>query len=94
MPEELLSVEEVADYLQIHRSTVYRLVKDGRIPAVWAGYHWQFKRQEINDWTLELAIGNAKLLPPLDGDGDRPHLGRGKRLRERSNGLKRAKASP
>jgi excisionase family DNA binding protein len=46
----VMTVTEVADYLRIHRSTVYRLLKDNRIPAFRVGSDWRFSRDAIDEW--------------------------------------------
>jgi len=40
----------VADYLHCHLSTVYRLVKDGRIPHFQLGGNFRFHRSAIDEW--------------------------------------------
>jgi excisionase family DNA binding protein len=49
-PRELLTVEEVADFLRVRPSTVYEWAKDGRIPASKVGRLWRFSREEIEAW--------------------------------------------
>ncbi len=53
MAEEMplvMTVEEVADYLRIPRSSVYRLAQQGRIPCQKAGRRWRFHRAAIDEW--------------------------------------------
>jgi len=47
---EVLTLWEVADFLKIHRSTVYRLVKRGELPAFRVGTDWRFNRVSIEEW--------------------------------------------
>jgi excisionase family DNA binding protein len=37
MDDELLTVDEVADILKVHKSHVFRLMKDGELPVVRRG---------------------------------------------------------
>jgi excisionase family DNA binding protein len=46
----LLSVKEVATYLAVTERTVYRLVKDHRLPAYKVGGQWRFKVDLIDAW--------------------------------------------
>lgn len=46
----LLSVKEVATYLAVTERTVYRLVKDHRLPAYKVGGQWRFKVDMIDAW--------------------------------------------
>lgn len=47
---EFLTAEEVASYLRIPLSTVYKLTLDQRLPAFKVGKHWRYKKQSIHDW--------------------------------------------
>ena len=47
---EILTTKMVADYLNCHQSTVYRLVKDGRVPYFKLGGDLRFERSVIDEW--------------------------------------------
>jgi excisionase family DNA binding protein len=47
---ELLTANELADFLRIHRSTVYRLLRNGQLPAFRVGNDWRFSRDLIEKW--------------------------------------------
>jgi excisionase family DNA binding protein len=53
----VLTVGEVADYLHIHPTTVYRLLKQKRIPAFKVGADWRFNQDSIERWTRNLETG-------------------------------------
>ncbi len=44
---DLLTTKQVQDYLQIDRTTVYRMLKDGRLTGVKVGQQWRFLREEV-----------------------------------------------
>jgi excisionase family DNA binding protein len=46
----VMTLQEVADYLRIGRSTIHRLLKRNEIPAFRIGRHWRFKVEEIDKW--------------------------------------------
>ena len=46
MTEKVLTSEEVSSYFRIPKLTVYKLAKDGEIPAAKVGKHWRFKKCE------------------------------------------------
>ena len=46
----VMTIEEVAAYLRIPRSSAYKLAQDGRIPCQKVGRHWRFHRQAIDRW--------------------------------------------
>jgi excisionase family DNA binding protein len=50
MQENLLTAEQVAQYLKIDKFTVYRLVTQGKIPAFKVGNQWRFKRSMVEAW--------------------------------------------
>ena len=45
--DEILTAAQVADLLQLHPRTVYKLVKQGSIPGKKFGGGWRFNRSEI-----------------------------------------------
>src|SRR5216684_1985671 len=47
---EVLTVKEVCDLLRIHRSTIYRLVRRGKIPSFKIGKDWRFRKDQIMRW--------------------------------------------
>lgn len=49
MNNEILTVQEVANYLRIDIRTVYRLAKRGAIPCIKIGRQWRFNRNDIQD---------------------------------------------
>ena len=55
MSSELLNVEEVAKVLQLHVMTIYRLVKEGKLPGFKVGGRWRFHRSALDDWMVDRA---------------------------------------
>ena len=43
-----MSIKEVANYLKIKEQTVYRLVQQGKIPALKIGGQWKIKKEHID----------------------------------------------
>ena len=50
----ILTINEVADYLRISSSKVYRMVWAGQIPAFKIGFDWRFSLDAIERWRLGL----------------------------------------
>ena len=50
---EILTPNEVADYLCIHINTAYKLIRQGVLPAFRAGKSWRIRRADL----LALAEG-------------------------------------
>jgi excisionase family DNA binding protein len=45
----LLSVDEVAGYLKIPRSTLYKMCLECEIPCAKIGKHWRFDKNSIDE---------------------------------------------
>jgi len=49
-PPDVLTLNEVAEYLRIPRSTAYKLAQEGKIPGQKVGRHWRFHRAVVARW--------------------------------------------
>jgi excisionase family DNA binding protein len=52
-PIKVMTVREVSAYLQVHPSTIYRLLKHHQIPAFHVGSDWRFNIEAIDRWILQ-----------------------------------------
>jgi len=50
---EILTAEQVADYLRLSRKSVYRLARAGVLPAKKIMNQWRFERSQLNEWMRE-----------------------------------------
>lgn len=50
MPEEIMTLKEVAEYLKLAEKTAYRLAAEGKIPGFKVGGSWRFRKIAIEDW--------------------------------------------
>lgn len=50
---EFLTAEEVAEYLRLPQSTVYKLAQDRVLPGFKVGKHWRFRTDSIHEWIDE-----------------------------------------
>lgn len=46
----VMTVDDLAAYLRIPRSSVYKLAQRGRIPCQKVGRHWRFSRRAVEQW--------------------------------------------
>ena len=53
MIASVLTVNELSDYLKVHPSTIYRLLKTRQLPAFRIGSDWRFNIEEIERWLVE-----------------------------------------
>ena len=47
--ENLLTAKQVQELLNVDRTTIYRMLKDGRLTGVKVGQHWRFSAREVNE---------------------------------------------
>jgi excisionase family DNA binding protein len=50
-----MKIAEVSEYLKVHRSTIYRLLRRQAIPAFKIGNDGRFNVEEIDKWRLKLS---------------------------------------
>ncbi|MBZ5239766.1 methylation-associated defense system helix-turn-helix domain-containing protein MAD1 [Pseudomonas aeruginosa] len=50
---DILTLDEVAEYLKAGKRTIYRLAQQGKMPAFKFGGTWRFRRQELDVWIAE-----------------------------------------
>lgn len=53
-PGDVLTIEELAAYLKIPKSTLYKIVREGKIPSQKIGRHWRFRKRAIDHWLEEM----------------------------------------
>jgi excisionase family DNA binding protein len=51
-----LTVREVCELLRIHPTTVYKLVRQGKIPSFRIGSCWRFRTDLIERWMAEKSM--------------------------------------
>jgi excisionase family DNA binding protein len=54
-----MTLEEVAAFLRVHQSTVYRLLRTRSIPAFKMGSDWRFNQESIEQWIVKREIENV-----------------------------------
>ncbi|GGF34716.1 DNA-binding protein [Halobacillus andaensis] len=55
---EILTISQVADYLQISEMTTYKLVQEGKIPGFKIGRHWRVKLEDLRAHLSKLEHGD------------------------------------
>ena len=48
--ERVLNIDELAQYLRIAKSSLYKLAQEGKVPGKKVGRHWRFRKQAIDSW--------------------------------------------
>jgi excisionase family DNA binding protein/PAS domain S-box-containing protein len=67
--KDLLTVKEVAAYLRVNQTTIYRLVRKSQIPSFKVGGDWRFNLESIDEWRLN---SNAVRLESHESVSPRP----------------------
>jgi excisionase family DNA binding protein len=47
---QILNVSELSEYLRIHKTTIYRMLREGRLPGFRIGSDWRFSVEAIDQW--------------------------------------------
>jgi len=73
LPRRMLTIDEVAALMRVHRNTVYRWCRSGRLPAAKVGKDWRVSRDTIEGLIAapeknvirgpEVALGPAAIEP-------------------------------
>lgn len=50
MDENILTLDEAVSFLKVSKSTLYKLLESGRIPARKIGRRWRFSRTDLEEW--------------------------------------------
>ncbi len=49
MPE-IITLQQVAEYLKFSKDKVYQLANAGKIPAIKIGKQWRFDKNDLGKW--------------------------------------------
>jgi excisionase family DNA binding protein len=60
----VMTLQDVADYLNCHHSTAFKLAKRGDIPSFRVGGGWRFLKSDVDKW---IAKGDAMLAGSTHG---------------------------
>ncbi|MBC7361195.1 MAG: helix-turn-helix domain-containing protein [Candidatus Aminicenantes bacterium] len=70
---EIMTVKQVAEYLQMDEHTIYKLARSGQIPSIKIAGQWRFKKDVIDKWiseeSLERVTQNIKFSSTKKGKG-------------------------
>ena len=59
MNKPILNLREVADYLGVSPTSIYRYVKQKKMPAMRVGSQWRFRREKIDAWLEKMENNKA-----------------------------------
>lgn len=55
-----MAASEVAQWLWIPKSTLYKLCQEGGIPAARIGRYWRLQRSAVEKWLADRMAGRAR----------------------------------
>ena len=54
---QIMTVEEVAEFLKLSKITIYKLVKKGQLPGFRVGNSWRFRKDKILEIISKQMLG-------------------------------------
>lgn len=58
--DNIMTIDTLSEYLKISRSTLYKLLQDGKLPGKKLGKRWRFHREAIDEWLKQHPEKGAK----------------------------------
>ncbi|MGH2404051.1 MAG: helix-turn-helix domain-containing protein [bacterium] len=68
---DVMTVEQVADYLQLNKLTVYKYIRDGRLPASKLGKSYRVRMSDVDAFLETAKQVKARRIPPRQARGSR-----------------------
>ncbi len=56
--DTVFTIGELAAYLKISKSTLYKLAQEGNLPGVKVGRHWRFRKETVDRWLDAAHLGD------------------------------------
>ena len=60
--DTVLTLAEVAEFLRVHPTTIYRLLYKDQIPAFKVGSDWRFNQESVERWVKDLEVSGERTL--------------------------------
>jgi len=54
-----MTIDDLSLYLQVSKSTLYKLTQEGKVPGQKVGKHWRFHRGAIDEWLQVTPLARA-----------------------------------
>lgn len=64
---DLLTTKQVQTLLRVDRTTIYRMVEGGQLPAIRVGKQWRFSRTDVERW-LQVGWHAARSAAPVENE--------------------------
>jgi excisionase family DNA binding protein len=47
---DVMSIDDLAKYLHVSKSSLYKVAQRGQVPGQKVGKHWRFSKEAIDKW--------------------------------------------
>jgi len=58
-PDDILTMDELAEYLKISKSTLYKLAMENKLPGQKIGKRWRFHKDAVDRWVQNYPDGSG-----------------------------------
>jgi excisionase family DNA binding protein len=48
--DQVMTIGDLATYLKLSKSTLYKICQEGKVPGQKVGKHWRFRKAVIDQW--------------------------------------------
>jgi excisionase family DNA binding protein len=52
-PRNVMGIDGLSKYLDVSKSTLYKLAQEGKLPGQKVGKHWRFRKETVDRWLDE-----------------------------------------
>lgn len=60
MKENILTIKDTAAYLKMGKSTIYKLILRGDLPAAKVANKWRIRKSRLDKWIVEKEYANNR----------------------------------
>jgi len=54
--DDVMTIDELAAYLKLSKSSLYQFARAGKVPGVKIGQQWRFQKGAIDEWMRSRAM--------------------------------------
>lgn len=57
--DDVMTIEELAVYLKLSKSSLYQFARAGKVPGVKIGEQWRFQKSAIDEWMRSRTVART-----------------------------------
>jgi len=58
--DNIMTMDELAEYLEISKTTLYKMAVENKLPGQKIGKRWRFHKNAIDEWLREIPANKAE----------------------------------